>query len=99
MANMTDSDPTRSTPPEEEPAPWPQQEPDTSQPAEDPGYLIETGQAAAEDGSVAPIIGGLPAVEGSAWDIGAPLNDRGAGLADELGSGPDQAGHEDTRSS
>jgi hypothetical protein len=68
---MTDSDPTRSTPPEEEPAPWPQQEPDTSQPAEDPGYLTETGQAAAEDGSVAPVFGGLPAVEGSAWDIGA----------------------------
>ena len=68
---MTDSDPTRSTPPEDELAPWPQQEPDTPQPAEDPGYLTETGQAAAEDGSVAPIIGGLPAVEGSAWDIGA----------------------------
>ena len=57
----------------------------------------ETGEAAAEDGSVAPIIGGLPAVEGSAWDIGAPLDDRGAGLADEQGSPPDQAS-EDTRS-
>jgi hypothetical protein len=99
MANMTDSDPIRSTPPEEEPAPWPQQEPDTSQAAEDPGYLIETGQAAAEDGSVAPIIGGLPAVEGSAWDIGAPLDDRGAGLADQHGNAPGQASHEDTRSS
>ena len=94
---MTESDPTRSTPPEEELAPWPQQEPDTSQPAEDPGYLTETGQAAAEDGSVAPIIGGLPAVEGSAWDIGAPLEDRGAGLAGAHGSPPDQASDEHTR--
>jgi hypothetical protein len=99
MANMTDSDPTRSTPPEDELAPWPQQEPDTSQPAEDPGYLTETGQAAAEDGSVAPIIGGLPAVEGSAWDIGAPLEDRGAGLAGQQGNKPDHANYRDTRSS
>jgi hypothetical protein len=99
MTNMTDSDPTRSTPPEEESAPWPRQEPDTSQPAEDPGYLTETGQAAAEDGSVAPIIGGLPAVEGSAWDIGASLEDRGAGLADQQGNKPDHANHRDTRSS
>ena len=91
---MTDSDPTRSTPPGEEAAPWPQPEPDTAQPAEDPGYLTETGQAAAEDGSVAPIIGGLPAVEGSAWDIGAPTDDRGAGLANEQGSAPDQASHQ-----
>ena len=65
---MTDTDPTRSTPPAAEPAPSPRHEPDTFQPAEDPGYLIETGQAVGEDGSVAPIIGGLPAVEGSAWD-------------------------------
>src|SRR5579872_3648074 len=99
MANMTDSDPTRSTPPEEEPAPWRQPEPDASQSAEDPGYLTETGQAAAEDGSVAPIIGGLPAVEGSAWDIGAALEDRGAGLADQRGNTLDQASHQDTRSS
>jgi hypothetical protein len=86
MANMTDTDLTRSTPPAEEPAPSPWQEPDTSQAAEDPGYLIETGQAVGEDGSVAPIIGGLPAVEGSAWDIGAPLDDRGANLADKQAS-------------
>jgi len=99
MANMTDTDPTRSTPPAAEPAPSPRQEPDTFQPAEDPGYLIETGQAVGEDGSVAPIIGGLPAVEGSAWDIGAPLDERGAGLADELGSSPGQARGEDTRTS
>jgi hypothetical protein len=75
------------------------QEPDNAQQGEDPGYLTETGQAAGEDGSVAPIIGGLPAVEGSAWDIGAPLDERGAGLADELGSSPGQARGEDTRSS
>ena len=82
---MTDNDPTGSTPPEEEPALSRPQDPDTSQPAEGPGYLTRTGEAAGEDGSVAPIIGGLPAVEGSAWDIGAPLDERGAvpGLADE----------------
>ncbi|MFY9926719.1 MAG: hypothetical protein WAK82_01835 [Streptosporangiaceae bacterium] len=96
---MTDSDPTNSVPPGEEPATWPQQEPGTSEPAEDPGYLTETGQAVGEDGSVVPIIGGLPAVEGSAWDIGAPLEDRGTGLADDLGNAPDQANQEDTRSS
>ena len=95
---MTGNDPTGSTPPEEEPALSRQGEPDTSQPAEDLGYLAETGEAAGEDGSVAPIIGGLPAVEGSAWDIGAPLDERGAGLADEQASRPDQAGQEDTRS-
>ena len=96
---MTENDPTTPTPPEDESAPWLRQEPDISQPAEDPGYLTETGQAAGEDGSVAPIIGGLPAVEGSAWDIGAALEDRGAGLADKQGSAPDQASHKDTRGS
>src|SRR5437588_6266304 len=93
-ANRTDTDRTGSTPPEEEPALSRQQEPETSQPADDPGYLTQTGEAAGEDGSVAPIIGGLPAVEGSAWDIGAPLDDRGAGLAEEQGSPPDQASHQ-----
>ena len=53
---MTDSDPTRSTPPGEEPAPRPQPEPDAAQPAADPGYLTETGQAAAEDGSVRGLV-------------------------------------------
>jgi len=96
---MTGNDPTRSTSSEEEAVLPPRQEPDTPQQGEDPGYLTETGQAAGEDGSVAPIIGGLPAVEGSAWDIGAPLDERGAGLAAELGSSPSQAGREDTRSS
>ena len=94
---MTDNDPTRSTP-TEEPAP-PGEDPGTSPDAEDPGYLTETGQAVGEDGSVVPIIGGLPAVEGSSWDIGAPEVDRGAGLAEELGSGADEASHEDTRGS
>ena len=67
---MTDNDPTGSPPPGEV-AQARQQQPGTSQPAEDPGYLTVTGEAAAEDGSVAPIIGGLPAVEGWAW-IPAP---------------------------
>ena len=87
---MTENDPAGSTPPEEEPALSRQEEPDTSQPAEDSGYLTETGEAVGEDGSVAPIIGGLPAVEGSAWDIGAPRDERGAGLADEQASRADQ---------
>ena len=96
---MTSSGPTRSTWSEDEPAPPPGQEPDTAPSAGDPGYLTETGQAAGEDGSVVPIIGGLPAVEGSAWDIGAPLDERGAGLAEELGSSPSQASRENTSSS
>ena len=87
---MTDNDPAGSTPPEEEPAQSRQEEPGTSEPAGDPGYLTVTGEAAGEDGSVAPIIGGLPAVEGSAWDIGAPRDERGAGLADEQASRADQ---------
>jgi hypothetical protein len=99
MAHMTGNDPTRSTWSEDEPAPLAGQEPDTAPSAGDPGYLTETGQAAGEDGSVAPIIGGLPAVEGSAWDIGAPLDERGPGLAEELGSSPGPASREDTRSS
>ncbi|MGH3209275.1 MAG: hypothetical protein ACRDNO_16085 [Trebonia sp.] len=91
---MTDQDPSRSTPTQDE-ASQPQQEPGTSE-AEDGGYLTESGQAAGEDGTVVPIIGGLPAVEGSSWDIGAPAVDRGSGLAEELGSAPDEASHEDT---
>ena len=96
---MTGNDRGRSWWSEDEPVPLAGQEPDTAPSAGDPGYLTETGQAAGEDGSVAPIIGGLPAVEGSAWDIGAPLDERGAGLAEELGSSPGPAGREDTRSS
>jgi hypothetical protein len=87
---MTDKDPARSMPPGQEPAPSRQQQPDTSQPAEDPGYLTRTGEAVGDDGSVVPIIGGLPAVEGSAWDTGAPLDERGADLADEQGGSPHQ---------
>jgi hypothetical protein len=89
---VTENDPAASMPPGEEPAQSRGPEPDTSQPVEDPGYLTETGEAAGEDGSVVPIIGGLPAVEGSAWDIGAPLDKRGANLADEQDSRPDQEG-------
>jgi hypothetical protein len=99
MTTMTENDPPPVTPPGEEPGQAGQHEPGGPQPAEDPGYLTETGEAAGSDGSVAPIIGGLPAVEGSAWDIGAPADERGAGLAEEQGSPPDQAGHEDTRGS
>ena len=87
---MTENDPTRSTPPEEDPARSGQEGPGASEPAEDPGYLTETGEAVGEDGSVAPIIGGLPAVEGSAWDIGAAADERGAGLADEQARREDQ---------
>jgi hypothetical protein len=90
---MTDNDPINSTPPDQEPAPAPapspEQKPDISQSDEDPGYLVETGHAVGEDGSVVPIIGGLPAAEGSAWDIGASLEDRGAGLAERLGDPPE----------
>ena len=92
---MTGNDRIRSTPAEDEPAFSPQ-EPGTSQPAEDPGYLTRTGEAAGEDGSVVPIIGGLPAVEGSAWDVGAPLEERGSDLASEQGSPPDQVNDETT---
>lgn len=76
MAALTDNDPARSAPPEKD------KEPDAPPPAEDPGYLTQTGEAVSDDGSVVPIIGGLPAVEGSAWDIGAATDDRGTGLAE-----------------
>lgn len=79
---MTENDLTGSTP-EQEPVLPDQEEPEPPQPAEDPGYLTETGEAVGEDGSVVPIIGGLPAVEGSAWDIGAAQDEHGSGLADE----------------
>ena len=60
-----------------------QQDPETPAVAEEPGYLTETGEAVGEDGSVVPIIGGLPAVDGSAWNIGAAADERGANLAEE----------------
>jgi hypothetical protein len=92
---MTENDQTGSNSPAEEPAPPLEQDPDNIQLMEDPGYLTESGQAVGEDGSVAPIIGGLPAVQGSAWDIGAPRDERGAGLADEQGGSLSQASQED----
>ncbi|HEX7162765.1 MAG TPA: hypothetical protein VF223_16200 [Trebonia sp.] len=94
---MTSDDALGSPPSGDGPALSPEQEPDTSGPDEDPGYLTRTGEAVGDDGSVAAIIGGLPAVEGSAWDTGAPADERGAAdLAEEQGSPPDQAGHQDT---
>jgi hypothetical protein len=96
---MTGSDPTRSAASGQEPTRSREQGPDTSRPAEDPAYLLRTGRAAAEYGSVVPVIGGLPAVQGPARDIGVPLEDRGADLADKQGTPPDQASHEDIRSS
>lgn len=90
---MTENHPPESTPPEAEQAVSDAGQPvsDAGQPlapepAEDPGYLTETGEAAGEDGSVVPIIGGLPAVEGSAWDIGAPADERGTALAEHEAS-------------
>jgi hypothetical protein len=85
---MTGTDQGGSTPREEEPEGAAGYEPEAAGSDDDPQYLTETGQAVGEDGSVVPIIGGLPAVEGSAWDIGAPLDDRGAGLAAEEGRPP-----------
>jgi PPOX class probable F420-dependent enzyme len=87
MPIVTDNETTGSTPSDEGPGVSPRQEAGTFQPAEDPGYLIQTGEAVGEDGSVVPVIGGLPAVEGSAWDIGAPADDRGAELAAGHGAG------------
>ena len=75
---MAGDDPVRSTWSEDEQAPAAGHEPDTSRSGGDPGYLTVTGQAAGEDGSVAAIIGGLPAVGGSAripaprWTSAAP---------------------------
>ena len=93
---MNQNDQPGSAPPDEEPGSAggivpSSEEPASPGPADDPGYLTETGEAVGDDGSVAAIIGGLPAVEGSAWDIGAPLDERGAVPAD------DQAGQEDRR--
>ena len=82
---MTENHPPESTPPEAEEVAHEEEQP-AAEPAEDPGYLTETGEAAGEDGSVVPIIGGLPAVEGSAWDIGAPADERGTALAEHEAS-------------
>lgn len=94
---MTENYPPESTPPEaEQPVAHEEEQPDP-EPDEDPGYLTETGEAVGEDGSVVPIIGGLPAVEGSAWDIGAAADERGADLAEHEASQEHQATEEDTR--
>jgi hypothetical protein len=93
MATMTDNDPAGSPQGEGEPAGSRPAE----EPAEEPSYLTQTGEAVGEDGSVVPIIGGLPAVEGSSWDIGAPVDERGPNLAEEQHRiHPDQPGDEDT---
>ena len=94
---MTENYPPESTPPETEQPVAPGEDQPAPEPAEDPGYLTETGEAVGEDGSVVPIIGGLPAVQGSAWDIGAPVDERGAALAEHEASQEHQAGQEDTR--
>jgi hypothetical protein len=86
MAVMTDNDAAGAAP-GEKPR---ENEPGAARPAEEPGYLTQTGEAVGDDGSVVPLIGGLPAVEGSAWDIGAPLDDRGTGLADEAEEADEQ---------
>ncbi len=95
---MTDNDASGAATQGEGAIPAGPEDLDDAQSAEDPGYLTQTGETVDEDGSVVPIIGGLPAAEGSAWDIGAPLEDRGAGLAEDLGG---SAGHDeqDTRGS
>jgi hypothetical protein len=88
MADMTENDPSGSARPGAEPSRPREEEPDTA-PAGSPEYFAETGEAVGDDGSVVPIIGGLPAVAGSAWDIGAPRDERGAGLAEKQASQAD----------
>lgn len=95
MAEVTENNPPESTPPEPEQPGSEAEQPISPEPAGDPGYLTETGEAAGEDGSVVPIIGGLPAVEGSAWDIGAPSDERGAALAEHESGQEAQSGQED----
>lgn len=72
---------------------WPLQlDPESPELIDEPGYLTTTGEAVGDDGSVVPIVGGLPAAEGSAWDIGEAAEDRGVLPADEQGP----LSHEDT---
>jgi hypothetical protein len=73
-----------------DPEPPLQAGPDSPFPAEATGFLETSGEAVGDDGSVVPIIGGLPAAQGSAWNIGAPADERGAGLAAELGQREDR---------
>jgi hypothetical protein len=85
---VTDKETTGSAQAGDEPAQPLQQEPDTPALAEEPGYLTRTGEAVGDDGSVVPVIGGLPAVEGSAWDVGSPADDRGVDLTDDEADAP-----------
>jgi hypothetical protein len=89
---MTDNGTTASTQPEStqpEENPAEPEPPELLEPADDPGYLLTTGEAVGEDGSIVPIIGGLPAVQGSAWDIGAPADERGVIFTDEQETPPE----------
>jgi hypothetical protein len=95
MACMSDKAANGPVPPAEDPAEREEMEPDSAQFGEDPGYLTQTGETVGEDGAVVPIIGGLPAVEGSLWDIGAAADERGAGLAEEEARAADQASQRD----
>ena len=79
---MTNTEPSGSQGFDSDPDLPLQEAPDEPSIIEEPGYLTETGQAVGDDGSVVPIIGGLPAAEGSAWDIGAAADERGAELAE-----------------
>jgi hypothetical protein len=84
MADMSDNPSTGSAAsPDPEPGTPPPARPDAGLPPDDVEYLVTSGEAVGDDGSVVEIIGGLPAVEGSAWDIGAPLEDRGTIPDDE----------------
>jgi hypothetical protein len=84
MADMSDNPSTGSAAsPDSEPVTAVPPAPEPGLPPDDVEYLVTSGEAVGEDGSVVEIIGGLPAVEGSAWDIGAPLEDRGTVPDDE----------------
>jgi len=61
---------------------------DRGDPLQDPEPLLGLGDiircGVCGDGAAFGLdVGGLPAVVGAAWDIGAPLDDRGASLADK----------------
>ena len=88
---VSDFDPTEPLPADvNDPQPPLQAGPDSPLPAEATGFLETSGEAVGDDGSVVPIIGGLPAAQGSAWNIGAPADERGAGLAEQLGQPEDR---------
>jgi hypothetical protein len=90
---VSDFDPTEPLPADvNDPEPPLQAGPDSPLPAEATGFLETSGEAVGDDGSVVPIIGGLPAAQGSAWNIGAPADERGAGLAEQLGRSEDREG-------